>query len=361
MARILGKQDIIEILYGAAFLSTGGGGPLATGLSMLEELAQEGQIALPLIDPAEMEDGTFAATAIGFGSPDAFSNAGFGMEAVYAFDKYAEMMQAEGTPIRYLCSLEFAGFNTFTPMYVAIRRGLGLLDIDLNGKAIMELSSSLSQLTGQRIYPMVLAAADGSTVVIDAGDRNNIAFGEQVMLEVAKLCDMRLGLSNNLLSKEEVLEKTVLRAISRAGRIGKILLECQKTGEDVLGALSSVLEVSRVCRGRLARIEMLERGKFNTGTLVIEEAGQEYNIDFQNEALAARRGGEVLITAPDMLCLLRADTLEPITCSEVEVGMELLIAATPADRKWNCPEAVAMYQPHLSRFFQGGPVGYGQR
>ncbi|MDL2293120.1 DUF917 domain-containing protein, partial [Ruminococcaceae bacterium OttesenSCG-928-D13] len=208
MSRILDRESIEAILYGAAFFSTGGGGPLSTGLAMLAGLAAEMEIRLPLVDPADMEPEAFAATAIGFGSPDAFEGSPFGPEAALAFDKYAQMVAAEGREIRYLCSLEYAGFNTFTPMYVALKRGLGLLDVDLNGKAVMDLSASLGMLSGQRLYPMVLAAADGSVVVVDAGDTGDIAFGEQIMLEMAKQREMRIGLANNILDRTEVLEKT---------------------------------------------------------------------------------------------------------------------------------------------------------
>lgn len=41
MKRRLYKKDIEEILYGAAFLSTGAGGTLTTGLRMLEDGAKK--------------------------------------------------------------------------------------------------------------------------------------------------------------------------------------------------------------------------------------------------------------------------------------------------------------------------------
>ena len=42
--RELNKQDMIDLLYGCAVLGTGGGGPLADGLALLEEHFEKGKI-----------------------------------------------------------------------------------------------------------------------------------------------------------------------------------------------------------------------------------------------------------------------------------------------------------------------------
>ena len=41
--RELNKQDMIDLLYGCAVLGTGGGGPLADGLALLEEHFEKGK------------------------------------------------------------------------------------------------------------------------------------------------------------------------------------------------------------------------------------------------------------------------------------------------------------------------------
>lgn len=41
MSRVLKKQDIIEILYGATLLGAGGGGSLQYGLDMVENYEKE--------------------------------------------------------------------------------------------------------------------------------------------------------------------------------------------------------------------------------------------------------------------------------------------------------------------------------
>ena len=53
--RELNKQDMIDLLYGCAVLGTGGGGPLADGLALLEEHFEKGK-TLKLITLDELPD-----------------------------------------------------------------------------------------------------------------------------------------------------------------------------------------------------------------------------------------------------------------------------------------------------------------
>lgn len=51
MSRVLKKQDILEILYGATFLGGGGGGSLSFGINMLEKLEEQGEeIAFEMLE-----------------------------------------------------------------------------------------------------------------------------------------------------------------------------------------------------------------------------------------------------------------------------------------------------------------------
>ena len=52
--RELNKQDMIDLLYGCAVLGTGGGGPLADGLALLEEHFEKGK-TLKLITLDELQ------------------------------------------------------------------------------------------------------------------------------------------------------------------------------------------------------------------------------------------------------------------------------------------------------------------
>ena len=65
--RELNKQDMIDLLYGCAVLGTGGGGPLADGLALLEEHFEKGK-TLKLITLDELPDDEYVVTPYGCGA-----------------------------------------------------------------------------------------------------------------------------------------------------------------------------------------------------------------------------------------------------------------------------------------------------
>lgn len=363
MLQVLNKEDITEMLYGAAFLSTGAGGPLSTGISMLESLEKEMEIKLMLADPKEMENDAFAATAIGFGSPDAFKNADFGIEALYAFEKLSNIAAQTGKKIKYLCSIEMAGFNTFTPMYVAMKMNLPILDIDLNGKSIPELSVSLASIYKYNMYPLVMANCEKKITTVEAPEGESITYAEKILLEVARLNDMRLGISYLALSREDVINRTIPYCLSKAKAIGKAILESKKMGNDLTLELKKQINVREIFNGRLVQKTMLETGKFNTGTFTfIDNTGKNFYIDFKNEILIARDEEKVILTVPDIVAMVNVDAYEPITCSEAFEGMNVKIFGLSADDKWHsCSEGFEMYKQCLDIFgYKGGCVKFRQ-
>ena len=145
--RKLYEQDIIEILYGATLLGAGGGGSLKQGLDMIQGLKDDGeQIELDLLDVSEMRDDAYAVMVAGLGSPVAMLDPDmprFGPDAVFAYRAFQKAFAAEGKKLEYLYSGEMGGFNTFTPMLVAIlsdkdpAKRIKFVDADGNGRSMI--------------------------------------------------------------------------------------------------------------------------------------------------------------------------------------------------------------------------------
>jgi DUF917 family protein len=59
--------------------------------------------------------------------------------------------------------------------------------------------------------------------------------------------------------------------------------------------------------------------------------GQRLTIDFQNENLIARTGeGEILAVVPDLICIVDAETAEPITTELLRYGLRIEVLGIPA-------------------------------
>lgn len=170
--RKLYEQDIIEILYGATLLGAGGGGSLKQGLDMIQGLKDDGeQIELDLLDVSEMRDDAYAVMVAGLGSPVAMLDPDmprFGPDAVFAYRAFQKAFAAEGKKLEYLYSGEMGGFNTFTPMLVAIlsdkdpAKRIKFVDADGNGRAVPELNTTINAFYD---HPPTMAWAGHSTVM----------------------------------------------------------------------------------------------------------------------------------------------------------------------------------------------------
>lgn len=362
MSEILNKDDIVEILYGAAFLSTGAGGTLRTGLNMLNELEKEMEIMLEMIDVDEMLDNEYAALAIGYGSADAFIDTKFGDEALFAFERLQQSMERENINIKYLYSLEYAGFNTFTPMYVAIKKGIPLVDTDCSGKAITSLKTSLYTIKGGIAYPMVISNSKGDTMVGYTKDPKDLESAELMMSQMAPAYGMKLGVSTAVIDKQSIKDKTIPGAITYAKGVGKSILDSKENKRDFIENLKDEIEIREICRGEVVDLIKNPRNSFNIGTIVIENQidNKKYFIDYKNINLVIRDKESIIATVPENICTFSIDKHEPITNSEINKGMNISISVVPAFKQWwSSKEGFTCYKDMLEEVdYKGDAVRY---
>lgn len=362
MSEILNKDDIVEILYGAAFLSTGAGGTLSTGLNMLDELEKEMEIKLEMIDVDEMLDDEYAALAIGYGSADAFIDTKFGDEALFAFERLQKNMESENINIKYLYSLEYAGFNTFTPMYVAIKKGIPFIDTDCSGKAITSLKTSLYTIKGGTAYPMVISNSKGDTMVGYTKDPKDFESAELMMIQMAPAYGMKLGVSTAVIDKKSIKEKTIPGAMTYAKAVGKIILDSKDNKLDFIESLKEKIEIREICRGKVVDLIKNSRDSFNIGTIVIEDQidNKKYFIDYKNINLVVRDEESIIATVPENICTFNIDKHEPMTNSEIKKGMNISISLVPAFKQWwTSKEGFNSYKDMLEEVdYKGDGVRY---
>ena len=85
-----------------------------------------------------------------------------------------------------------------------------------------------------------------------------------------------------------------------------------------------------------------------------EESGSTLELRFQNEHLVALRDGEIVVSVPDLIIVLDAETGAPITTEELRYGFRVTVIATPCDARWRTPAGLELAGP---RYF-GYDVDY---
>lgn len=368
--RKLYEQDIIEILYGATLLGAGGGGSLKQGLGMLEGLKKAGnKIELDLLDLDEIGDNEYAAVVCGLGSPVAMldpNKPAFGPDAVHAFKAFQKAFIAEGKEVKYLQSGEMGGFNTFTPMLVAILsdadpdKRIKMVDVDCNGRAVPELNTTLTSYWNHPPKPMGLGSLHGDEVAVYPVTDHS---GEQIARSLCMLYGMRIGFATWGMNKAEMREALDVGCVTKAQKIGKAILTAKSSGADLMTELKKAFEVREFCHGTIEKLDLKAEGGFDFGTTVVRgEDGHKYFIDFKNENLILRNeAGETIMTAPDGIGMVDMETLMPLTNADTKVGMKVLVTMTPAHPNWwdEDHKAYTCWLPELEKVgMKGDQVRY---
>ena len=81
-----------------------------------------------------------------------------------------------------------------------------------------------------------------------------------------------------------------------------------------------------------------------------EFKGSSLRLDFQNEFLIAERDGKVLVTTPDLITVLDAETGAPVTADTLRYGLRLVTLAFPCNDKWRTPEGLALVGPRYFKY-----------
>jgi DUF917 family protein len=91
-------------------------------------------------------------------------------------------------------------------------------------------------------------------------------------------------------------------------------------------------------------------GGFARGKIELDgtgsDDGRHLSINFQNENLVARTSsGEVLCSVPDLICIVDAETAEPITTEVLRYGLRVAVLGIPAPAMIATPKALEVVGP----------------
>ena len=348
----IGIDDIDDIARGAAVLGAGGGGdPYLGSLIAKHAIAEHGPVAL--VAPADVPDEALVLPVAIMGAPTVIvERPPAGDELVRAV---AALSRHLGRPVTHIAFFEAGGLNSMTPIQTAAATGLPLIDADGMGRAFPELQMVTFSLEGIDASPMVLSDDKGNVVLLEASDN---VWAERL----ARVATVEVGCSAPIAlyphSGAQTRAAQVPHTLSLARGIGRLLRESRAAHRDPAAALTEALGGRVLLRGKVVDVGRSTAGGFVRGSARIEgtegDAGSVLELEFQNEHLVARRDGELVATVPDLICVLDADTGEPVTTEAMRYGFRVSVIGLPCDPRWRTPEGLALVGP---RYF-GYDVDY---
>jgi DUF917 family protein len=329
MPRFLNGEELELLSIGAWILGTGGGGsPYAAHLVMQRFYEDGGRVEL--LDPSELADDDLVAVVSTMGAPLVFqermTDAAFALKPVRMMETYL------GRRFRAVMTVEIGGCNAFQPLLVAAASGLPVVDADAMGRAYPEAQMQTFAIAGLRMVPHVVSdIRDNDVIIPSASDARAM---ERVRRKVCTEYGSVATTCQAPRSGAEVKRHAVLHSLSQAIALGREVRRAKTAHEDPVIAIVSAAHGKVLFAGKVHDVQRRTTEGFLRGSLIIaghgSDAGATFTIEFQNEFFIGRRDGTVIVTTPDLICVLDSISGEAIGTECLRYGQRVMVIALPS-------------------------------
>jgi DUF917 family protein len=338
------EADLDDLAIGAAILGTGGGGnPYVGKLLARAAIREHGPVTV--VDAEEVPDDALVVPSAMMGAPTVIvEKLPSGEEALEAF---AALQEHLGREITHTMPIEAGGLNSTVPFTVAARLGIPVVDADGMGRAFPEVQMVTATIFGIPATPMALADEKGNRVLLARTVDNR--WTERLARSITVDMGSTALVAQFALSGRQLKEAMVPGTLRLATELGAVVREARARHEDPVTAVVGHLGGRRLFSGKITDVARRTVAGFTRGEARVEgvdrDAGGELVLEFQNEFLVARRGGDVLASVPDLITLVDSDTAEPTTTEELRYGFRVAVLAAPCDRRWRTDAGLAIVGP----------------
>lgn len=347
--RILNRQEILDILVGCTILGTGGGGSLKSGTEAVEEALAAG-LEFKMLDFSEVEDEKYYVNPYFTGTivPEGQQVACTGNElpdAVKALEKYMNV------DFHGVVSIEYGGGNTGTAMAAAAKLGKFIVDADAAGRAVPELQFSTYYVRNQPIDPMALTTVFGDEMIVQKATTDPRA--EAIARFVAVGSGGLVGTADHPIVGANLKTSVIPNALSYAESVGRARREAEENGTDPIEAILRAGNGKLLFQGTVTNKSnwWLEDG-FTLGNIYLTDAkdGGEVRVWYKNENMVCWKNDEVVLTCPDLICVVETATGMPVTNPNCTEGKELSILGFKCHDLWREERGIDILNPKFFGF-----------
>lgn len=337
MAWNVTTEHLEQLAIGTGILGTGGGGNPYLGKLIARTFLEEGR-SIEVVNLGEVPDDALVCCVGGMGSPT------ISVERLIRADEALNALRALeahlGRTFTHLIPSEIGGSNSTIPMVVAAQAGIPVIDGDGMGRAFPELQMKTFMMAGYAPSPAGFANYHGETMVL-----NNIRDAqtlERYARVVAIQMGGRAGYAFPPMRGDQVKAAAIPGTLSLAIRLGAAVREARASHASPIDAICAATGGQTLFSGKVSDVRREMTGGFARGVVTIEglsvDSGTTVRVDFQNENLIARTtDGRVLAVVPDLICLVDADSGEPLTTEVVRYGLRTTVIGIPAPEALRTP------------------------
>jgi DUF917 family protein len=365
----LTNTDLTNIVFGACFLASGGGGPVSMAQTFLSRITQ----TVYFINTDDLASGELALIVADMGSPDA-AKEGKGFTApVNVYDYMTSIMGS--TKISYLMPIELGAVNTLLPFFVASQMAtpLPVINADPSGRAVPQLDMTLLDVAGLPICP----AAVASDTDTKTGTYQSQAFygltpeqledqSRDVVVSYGGVGGLACypidggQLNSNIPGNEDRL---IQGSIGLCWAIGQQILTYQPLlNLQRLLTSFSVYNIQFIT-GTITKIDNRTAGGFDVGKITVTDStGANFWIYYKNESLLAwdPTYNQPRAMAPDGIVFVLAQEYEfpagtPVTNADIQQGISYTIMGLGAFQKLRNPTLETLFLQNIQEVLVAFP------
>jgi len=352
----LTRQDLSDILHGAAILGAGGGGDLDEGLDLIDQVLSAGKTC-KLIDIADVPEDAIICTPylLGAISPlpeeeereyDQLSRVNTHplLIAYDEFQKHLDQTFFGTTPC------EMGGSNTAVAFFCAAMNDHYVIDADPAGRAVPEITHSTYYFAGLPASPIFAANEFGETFLL-----NNVADdqrAERIVRALSRVSRNDISVIDHALEMRILKDVLISGTISKAMKLGRVWRESiadatniDQTSQRLASAGGGVVAFT----GEVVSAEYKTIDGFTEGEIKLKGSGEYTNQSFRilvkNENLAAWLDDQVRVTIPDLICLFDWETGQPIINPHAYAGQKVQVVLLPAPVEFTSSKGLSVFGP----------------
>lgn len=340
--KILGHQDLVDLVNGSAIFSAGGGGDPEVGHKIVDKLESEGY-SVRMVDSTEVPDD---ANVVNFACVGATTSIDYDSEAAVKTLKILEA--SEDFSSFAIIPVELGGFNTLAAVDVAARCNIPVVDGDGAGRSVPEVHLKVYTLDDIALAPMTVADsyAKNTIIVKEAADAKAC---ERIARILATEWNNSAYTARRILTGTQTKTSPVQHSLSKSIKIGAIL----RSTPNPIGRVLKETNGYRLFKGVVGLIEQRTETGFTFVNAklqgISEYAGSRFEFKAKNEILIAHRNNELIGIAPDIITPVNPETGMCLTAEKIKHGDKLTVLGFPAPSKWRTVKGLELWKEVLQR------------
>ena len=332
----LNREELKDVVRGACFLASGGGGAYETGMQIaacFEPSYYEcSEVKVVTVEEAKaIPAAKYGVVTAVMGAPERMKEIKNAEMNVSAVERLAELCGIEVGEIGCIVPAEIGALSSVIACVTAAKLGIPVLDGDGAGRAVPVLNMTSFAIKGVSVNPTVLVGSNGDYVALDISGAAQYTASSAIESLARPILDMpefggMAALAIWLIDLQKLDEIITIRGtLSKCKTLGKTIREsleyAQKAGEEpsienVLHVLQEVdYKPSFVCYGTIREATTNTSGGFDHGLVEIDvDWKRQLKIIFQNESLLLwdSEKSAPIVVAPDLISYVIIPEGQPV-------------------------------------------------